>query len=313
MITGSPYFPMLLAGWIKQCWKRSSRARFYRYPWVTPVGAAAKVGTKRWLSHRLAVLFEPKAARSATFITSVSERQNDDLVERYQFLESKPMAAIPIGGDPTDFEALREAAEQELDISQAGPVFSYVGTALPRSGPLFRTLMQGLALARDAITTPALMPTIRCVGTSNQPNDNSTFRILPIARNEGVEDAVTEEPARVPFLDALRILANTHVVLLIGSDEPHYTASKIYPGMMSGRPFLALFHRASSAHAILSRAGGGIVLGFETQDELAALVPQIAEALITLVTKPESVGASQSVRLRRLHSSRRCWTFCRNF
>jgi hypothetical protein len=51
-----------------------------------------------------------------------------------------------------------------------------------------------------------------------------------------------------------------------------------------------LFHRASSAHAILSKAGGGIALAFGTPGELEALPPKIAEALTTLATKPESVG-----------------------
>lgn len=289
MITGSPYFPMLLAGWIKRLWGIPVVLDF-QDPWVTPVGATAKVGSKAWLAHQLAVAFEPKAVRHAAFITSVSDRQNDELADRYPFLDRSRMAGIPIGGDPEDFASLRRALKSSPDQAPLVPVFSYVGTALPRSAPLFRAFLQGLKLARAARKVNEERPTMRCVGTSNQPNDTTTFRIKPIARAEGVEEAVIEEPARIPFLEALRILATTHAVLMIGSDEPHYTASKIYPGMMSGRPFLSIFHRASSAHAILSKAGGGIALGFETPDELEALPPRIAEALVTLATAPESVG-----------------------
>jgi hypothetical protein len=85
-------------------------------------------------------------------------------------------------------------------------------------------------------------------------------------------------------------MAQTDVNLLIGSDEPHYTASKIYPALMSGRPFLSVFHRASSAHQILSSAGGGITLAFEDKAELAALVPAVAEALVRTVAEPGSLG-----------------------
>jgi len=81
-------------------------------------------------------------------------------------------------------------------------------------------------------------------------------------------------------------------VLLIGSDEPHYTASKIYPALMCGRPFLSLFHRASSAHAILSAAGGGCALAFTTHDDLSSLEPQLAEALRTLALSPEILGTA---------------------
>ena len=40
---------------------------------------------------------------------------------------------------------------------------------------------------------------------------------------------------------------------------------------MSGRPFLSLFHSASSAHRILADAGGGYALSFATPDELEGL------------------------------------------
>jgi hypothetical protein len=91
-------------------------------------------------------------------------------------------------------------------------------------------------------------------------------------------------------MHALGVLARSDGVLLIGSDEPHYTASKIYPALMSGRPFLSLFHRASSAHSILSNAGGGRAFAFETLAELAALEAPLAEGLRTLAGAPASLG-----------------------
>jgi hypothetical protein len=168
--------------------------------------------------------------------------------------------------------------------------FSYVGTALPRATPLFRVLFRGLARLRADKPNLAARLHLRFVGTSNQPNDSTTFRVRPLAEVEGVADLVTEQPARVPFLEALGILAATDFILMIGSDEPHYTASKIYPNLMSGRPFLSIFHRMSSAHDILTRAGGGIALAFETPDELGALVPAIAEGLERLATDPAALG-----------------------
>lgn len=289
MITGSPYFPMLLAGWIERRW-RVPVVLDFQDPWVTPVGKAAPIGTKAWLTHQLAVTFEPKAIKNADFITSVSDRQNEELANRHSFVDSSRMAGIPIGGDPEDFETVRVAKGPSLGVDRKTIEFCYVGTALPRSTPLFQCLLKGLAIAQGKKPELASALKVRCVGTSNQPNDAKTFRIEPLARALNLDGAVSEEPARVPFLDALRILAKTHAVLMIGSDEPHYTASKIYPGMMCGRPFLSLFHRASSAHRILSNAGGGIAFAFETQQELEALPPLIAEAIITLATNPDSVG-----------------------
>lgn len=131
LITGSPYFPMLLAGWIERSWGVPVVLDF-QDPWVTPVGAAARMGSKAWLAHQLSVAFEPRAVRHAAFVTSVSDRQNDELADRHPFLERSRMAGIPIGGDPADFASLRTALTQAPDQAPAGPVFSYVGTALPR-------------------------------------------------------------------------------------------------------------------------------------------------------------------------------------
>jgi hypothetical protein len=131
---------------------------------------------------------------------------------------------------------------------------------------------------------------IRCIGTSNQPQGETTLRVTPIARAEGLDQQIIEIPARVNFLEALAILSSAHAVLMIGSDEPHYTASKIYPGMMSGRPFLSLFHKASSSHEILSTAGGGLALAFDDQEQLDSLPLKVAEALVTLATNPQILG-----------------------
>src|SRR5207249_1517605 len=120
------------------------------------------------------------------------------------------------------------------------------------------------------------------IGTSNRPANVAERPITAIAEAEGVAAATREIPSRVPYLEALGILVRSHALLLIGSDEPHYTASKIYPALMSGRPFLSLFHRASSAHAILSASGGGSTLCFGDRDELNRLGGALAEGLRTL-------------------------------
>ena len=288
LITGSPYYPMLMAGWIRRRWNIPVVLDF-QDPWVTHIGANEPRWSKAGISHRLAVGLEPLAVRNASFITSVSNQQNDEMAARYPWLDRKRMADIPIGGDPEDFDALRGVTAHD----RAEPhrvTFSYVGTALPRSGPLVRALFRGLSKLRAMRPNLVERLHLRFVGTSNQPKDWTAYRIRPLAESEGVTDLVTEEPARLPFLDALRVLATTDVVLMIGSDEPHYTASKIYPGLMSGRPYLSIFHRMSSSHEILARAGGGLALAFETTDDLESLVPTIAEGLEHLISNPGAFG-----------------------
>lgn len=296
MITGSPYYPMMLA--------RMVRRRFgipvlldFQDPWISRTGTASPIWQRRaWskaeLSHRLALLLEPRAVRHADFITSVSGVQNAEMAARYDWMSQDRMAAIPIGGDPEDFDSLRAAppAGGEVALDPGRFNISYVGTCMPRTTPLLRRVFRAIAALRAA--KPALAERLRFnfIGTSNQPGDRMNYRVRPVAQEEGVADLVAETPQRVPFLEALSLLANSDALLLVGSDEPHYTASKIYPALMSGRPYLSLFHAASSAHAILAGAGGGRALAFATEAELDALVPALSEAIAQIARAPAVFG-----------------------
>lgn len=281
LITGSPFYPMLLSGWIQRKFGVPVVLDF-QDPWVPNCDVAAQRWTKAWLSHRLAIWLEPFAVRGASWITSVSDRQNEELSARYPELNRDHMRAIPIGGDPDDFAFLRGlvlSAPQSTSFT-----FAYVGTALPRSTPLLEALFGGLAKLRQQKPELAKRIRLRFVGTSNQPGGYRDFRVTALAQAAGVADLVCEEPARVPYLEALRILATTDAILMIGSDEPHYTASKIYPCLMSGRPFLSLFHPDSSAHQILTNAGGGIALPFDSNRPKSLLQNAIADALECLIS-----------------------------
>jgi Glycosyl transferase 4-like domain len=290
-MTGWPFYQMLLSHYIKRRVGIPIVLDF-QDPWVSNWGAAQSVFSKAGLSHWLATMLEPRALRCADFVTSVSDVQNGEMAVRYPWLDSSRMAAIPIGGDPDDFNAMRPGSVEagESDLEPGFVHLSYVGTLLPRARPLISALFRAFAQLRSC--DPALAARIRLnfVGTSNQPSDHNSHPARAIAESEGVSEAVWEIPRRLPYLQALRVVVESKGLLLIGSDEPHYTASKIYPALMSGRPYLSLFHRASSAHAILSSAGGGRTLAFETPQELNALEAPIAEALKTLALNPKSLG-----------------------
>ena len=244
--------------------------------------------------HRLAVALEPRALRAADFVTSVSETQNAEMATRYPWLDAERMAAIPIGGDPDDFAALRDMPPTQELLDDEPDCFhlSYVGTFLPRSGALVRTLFRAFARLRS--TEPALAARIRLnfVGTSNQPNDYRDLSRSSNRRSRGGRRCGARGAAAFAVLTRTRWLARSRGLLLIGSDEPHYTASKIYPALMSGRPFVSLFHRASSAHAILTAAGGGRAFAFDSCDELASLEAPLAEALRSLACAPELFGTA---------------------
>lgn len=297
LITGAPFYPMMFAPAISRQFHLPVVLDF-QDPWVSNWGSRQPLASKAGISHRLAKILEPRALRAAAFVTSVSAVQNAEMATRYPWFESSRMAAIPIGGDPDDFEFIR-SRQQPLPDGILDPTkinLSFVGTYMPRSGALVRALFEAFASLRREQPSIGNVIRLNFVGTSNQPRASAKFGVMPLAYELGVGDAVKEIPERLPYLQALAVLALSDGVLLIGSDEPHYTASKIYPALMSGRPYLSIFHSESSGHAVLAKAGGGIALAFEGGADLSSLVPRIEEALIKLTSprvafEPANKGA----------------------
>jgi hypothetical protein len=290
LITGSPYYPMLLAGWVRRSLAIPVVLDF-QDPWVSAAGAARAAFSKGGAAHRLAVVLEPRAVRHAAYVTSVSERQNADMAARYSWLDKGRLAAIPIGGDPDDYVAVKSPLPHGgREKKTASFEFAYVGSIWPKVLPTVDAFLKSVAGFSQRHPGLAGAVKIRFYGTDARLTSSTIHQIAPMAAQLGLANIVEELPRRLPYLDALSTMANAGALILLGSDEPHYTASKIYPAMMSGRPFLSLFHAASSAHAILARAGGGAALAFKSADELQALVPAATEALRRLATDPAGFG-----------------------
>ncbi|MEM1300699.1 MAG: glycosyltransferase [Pseudomonadota bacterium] len=296
LLTGSPFYPFLLSSMVRDTLGLPVVLDF-QDPWVSDEGRRRQKWTKPWASHKLAEQLEPRAVRHASAITSVSETQNEQMRARYPDLRDIPMAAIPIGGDPDDFDALRRAPPQNPNHRLEPGKFhlSFVGTYMPRTEPVMNRVFEAVRMLRDR--DPGLADRVRLnfVGTSNQPGPVAhPGPVSGLARQWGISDMVSETPGRVPFLEALSILANSDGILLVGSDEPHYTASKIYPALMSGRPYASVFHAASSANGVLRSAGGGIALSFDGEAELAGLAPAIADAVEIHLNQSEVSKADPS-------------------
>ena len=288
-LTGMPFFPLLISKWIKKHFDVVVVVDL-QDPWVSSHGASARVLSKRGIMHCLALVAEPRALKFADAVTSVSETQNEELLERYPWLKGRPLKAIPIGGDPEDFEAMRkqELNRRFFELDQGKINLNYVGAFLPRAEPLARTLFKALRMLIEAHPHLSEKLRVNFVGTSNQSSDVKSSVVSRIAKEEGIENLVVDFPRRVPFIEALALLAEANGVLLIGSDERHYTASKIYPALMCGKPYLSIFHSDSSSHRILTEAKGGRTFCFRNEGELERLTPDILVALERVIFDPES-------------------------
>jgi hypothetical protein len=221
-------------------------------------------------------MLEPIAVRAADAITAVSARTYEDVLARNQV--SPVCATIPLGWEPADFEGA-PAANPFFDPADGYVNLCYVGTLLPKGAATLRALLGAVAMLRDR--EPALYARLRIwfVGTSNQSHGDAPLRVRPLAAAAGVGDVVREIPLRIGYLQALTVLRQASGILLLGSSEPHYTASKLYPALLARRPLLALYHAQSSVVEILRRAARPPAVRLVTYSEAAPAVAPAAEAV----------------------------------
>jgi hypothetical protein len=130
---------------------------------------------------------------------------------------------------------------------------------------------------------------LRFFGTSNQTDPAAPERALPMAREAGVADLVSEVAPRLDYLDAVRVQTQANALLLLGSSEPHYTASKLFPALLSRRPLLALYHERSTVVEMLRGAApepAARLVTYGENQRAGDRVEAIAAALAALLETP---------------------------
>lgn len=245
---------------------------YYRmHPEVVPPGGRLKYAAADWV-HRVMERFVVR--RCAGFM-AVSRAYLDDLERRYgQAVAGKPMLVRPFPAEPAELDALRRGTERTSEV-QGPMVWRYIGRGGPdmvkAASAFFRAWQQAIdsgMLAPDAARFEAN-------GTSYAAAGRGEKTFAPLVEGTELAPQVCENPDRLGYSDMLRALLRSDALVVFGSDDPAYTASKIYPYLMAGKPLLAIFHENSSVVRLMREAGGGTCVTFNehtTEDELAAAI-----------------------------------------
>lgn len=236
---------------------------------------------KYWFTYRLHKYLEPIAMKKAGGLISVSEGYITDLKKRYNELNNVPAVTITFGAFEDDLKIATGNEEKFENLLQNSLTnIAYVG----RGGadmhkaitPVFEALKRGLA------NQPEVFGKIRLnfIGTSYAPTGKGSTTILPLAIKYGVEANVIEKPDRISYYHTLLTLQQADALFMPGSDDPKYTASKIYPYLLSDRPLLAIFHSQSSALAILDEYGAKYVYSFDKSPDITARINDFFTGLV---------------------------------
>jgi hypothetical protein len=228
-----------------------------------------------------AKILEPKTIAYVSHVISVSPAYPQVLQQRYPHLKTNQFTVLPFGAPEKDFEQLSsmQIRQSIFDHCDGKKHWVYVGRGGNDMALSLRVLFSGIQ--KDRQQNPELWQSIRLhfVGTSYAPGARSTKTIEPIAQEYCVADLVEEHSHRISYFEALQTMVESHAILLIGSDDPGYTASKLYPCILARKPILAVFNERSSVVDILTQSGAGKVVTFkegdQPQDLLSKILPQL--------------------------------------
>jgi hypothetical protein len=82
---------------------------------------------------------------------------------------------------------------------------------------------------------------------------------------------------RIPYFEALRCLQEADAILMPGSDDPSYSASKLMPCLFARKPMLVIFHEASPVVATMRELQAGTLITFRGNTSTAELAQRILE------------------------------------
>jgi hypothetical protein len=154
----------------------------------------------------------------------------------------------------------------------------YVGRAGQDMAAALRAFFTALKATIQAQPTLAERLRLHFVGTDYAPAGRDRKTVEPVAIECGVGNLVGEQTARLPYFEALQCLLDADRLIVPGSDDPGYTASKIYPYILAKKPLLAIFHEQSSVVNVLKTTKAGTVITFRTGEEAESIAARIRES-----------------------------------
>lgn len=252
----------------------------YVDPWVHHFPGSNNLFSRHWFSTQVAKFLEPIAVKKAALITGVAAGYYEEVLKRNTQLEKTAVTgAMPYGGETKDHEILdRLDLRPYLFKKKPGKIqMVYAGAMLPKAYEPLEAIFKSIK------ANPAVFADVEFhfIGTGKTAADAQGHNIKALAMQYGLwQTIVYEYPQRIPYLDVLIHLDSADGIFILGSTEPHYTPSKTYQGVLSGKPLLAVLHSNSTAVGVIRQSGAGIVYGFNGEKEMAMMKKNFASSFV---------------------------------
>jgi hypothetical protein len=261
-------FPVMILG---AYWKKKYNIPYVidmQDPWHTDyykTKAKKERPKKFWFSYRLNKFLEPIALKSVDGLISVSEKYIIDLQKRYESIKAIPKKTIPFSVLEKDFEIAEELPDSAMLGNKIS--FLYLGVVGKIMEASLHLLFRSLKNIKDNRASLYEKITFNFIGTSYAKTGGGEETVTPIAKKNDVLEIVKEQTDRIGFYASLSLLIQADGLIIIGTDDPGYTASKLYPYILAKKPLFSILHEKSDAIKIINECNAGMTTTIQTPFE----------------------------------------------
>ena len=245
----------------------------YHDPWWTDYyfreGAPKPPGgmMKYRVTQSLARKNEGMVIQGATGVTCVSPGYVKLLRDRYPQTDPKKYIELPFGAPERDAE-LAGLRREDGGLREGGKeVWRYVGAGGGIMADAVRIFAHALKETPESLRPEWKKFKIEFMGTSYATYGKPAPSLSPVLSRIVPEVEVEEKSERLPYMESVRQLLSADRLILFGTNDPGYTASKLGVYVLARRPLLVICREESSVARIVRETNAGEVITFG-QDEV---------------------------------------------
>lgn len=276
-------FPVMILG---RLWRRQFGVPYLldiQDPWATgirKVDPAWEKPIKHRLIRTINKRLEPFAMRHAGGLMAVSQGFIDSLQDKYPFLRLRPSSTIRFAASRNDLRSTASASADNnfFKVGDGCLHGVYIGRGGYNVATSLRILFRAFVIGLNREATTFQKVRLHFVGTDYAPAGRERKTVKPIAEEFGLQNCVFESPIRVSYATVLKLQHDADFLLMPGSDEPEYAASKLCGCILAKKPLLAIFHRDSPAVDVIRATNSGEVFVFDNSSDGETLAKTICKS-----------------------------------
>jgi len=218
----------------------------FRDPWLLRHGASPQpIKPQRLLNFEYAL--QVHMLRHAAAVVTTNEDFRSALLREHAFLGENRVHVVCNGYDSEDYPPL----SARIDTGKF--CISYLGTFYMQRNP--ETFLRALAQFMGERGLSSADVEVRFVGDTENAAGSPVRRMI---EGNGLGDVVTLA-GKVDYPQALKIMCESSVLLLLAPNQPYQVPAKTYEYMAAGRPVLALAQPGATA-SLVGSTGCGIAV-----------------------------------------------------